>query len=424
MSVSNQYIEHPLTINKYMPLAVLYFFFNNFMLPHGLLYTTILTPVFLIWLLRYPSFHYIFYFFLFTVPFAIIHLSLGVHTQYYFKSWALLFTWFTFGIAFYQFLKNCHSLRSIFRLLVLINFVFVIVACIAFFIPSLRDSFWLTTFVSRKLDQFPRLMMLTYEPSYYSTLLAPLAIYYILKMIMRQLPNAQLYAVLLAVPLVLSFSLGILLGIPIAFLALFVISLPRLMKRLKYQYIIFGSVIFVVVALVVVYIAFPDNPLFVRISNLFSGHDSSFRGRTVEAYYLASKVAEQKSLLFGAGMGQVKVLGWELWNKFYNYKFTIDEVAIPCVMAETFAVFGIVGVIIRLGVQVFLFFKTRVYNNYYRFTLFVFVFIYQFTGSFLSNIAELAIWILAFTNTFEEFDRKKLNRAYGESAGLDNNNRI
>jgi hypothetical protein len=54
-----------------------------------------------------------------------------------------------------------------------------------------------------------------------------------------------------------------------------------------------------------------------------------------------------------------------------------------------------------------------VYNNYYRFALFVFVFIFQFTGSFITNIAELAIWILAFTNTFEEFDRKKLKSAHG-----------
>jgi len=151
----------------------------------------------------------------------------------------------------------------------------------------------------------------------------------------------------------------------------------------------------------------------VRIANIFSGHDSSFRGRTVEAYYLASKVAEQKSLVFGAGLGQPKLLGVELWSEFYNNTFTVDDVTIPCVMAETFAVFGFAGVFIRLALQFYLFFKTKVYNNYYRFALFVFVFIFQFTGSFITNIAELAIWILAFTNTFEEFDRKKLKSAHG-----------
>jgi hypothetical protein len=416
----NQYIDHPLTMNKYLPVAVLYFFFNGFMLPQGLLYTTLLTPLFLLWLWRYPSFHYLLYFFLFTIPFAVIHFEQGVYTEYYIRSFAVLFTWFVFGLALYQFLKNCQSLRSIFRMLVLINFVFVIFACVAYF-SSLKDNFWLTTFVSRNLDQFPRLMMLTYEPSYYSTLLAPIAIYYYLKMIMRQLPNAQFYAILITLPLVLAFSMGILLGIPIALFILFLYRFPRIIKRLRNQYIIFGTAIVLAVAIVLVFLFFPDNPLFVRISNLFKGYDSSFRGRTVEAYMLASKVAEQKSMIFGAGLGQVKVLGLDIWRTYYVYNFSMNEVAIPCVMAETLAIYGIVGVVLRLGIEIFLFFKTKVYNNHYRFALFVFIFIYQFTGSYINNIAELTIWVLAFTNTFEEFDRKrKLNGA----AGLNSNNRI
>jgi hypothetical protein len=420
----NQYINHPLSMNKYLPVAVLYFFFNSFMLPHGLLYTTLLTPVFFIWLLRYPSLHYIIYFFGFTIPFAVVHYIQGVHTMYYLRSYTLLLSWFIFGIAFYQFLKNCHTLRSIFRMIVLLNFVFVIIACIAYF-TSLRHHFWMIGFVSQMLDKFPRLMMLTYEPSYYSTLLVPFAMYYYLKMIMRQLPNWQLFLVLVTVPLVLAFSLGILLGIPLALAILLLYRLPILVRKRRYRYILFGAAALLVLGIVFVFIFFPDNPLFVRLANLFKNRDSSFRGRTVEAYYLASKVAEQKSMVFGAGLGQAKLLGLELWRKFYHFNFSIDQVAIPCVMAETLAAFGIVGVILRLGIEIFLFFKTRVYNNYYRFALFVFIFIYQFTGSYLNNIAELAIWVLAFTNTFEEFDRpKKMKGAHGQAAGFNNNNSI
>jgi hypothetical protein len=47
-----------------------------------------------------------------------------------------------------------------------------------------------------------------------------------------------------------------------------------------------------------------------------------------------------------------------------------------------------------------------VWTNYYRLLLFLFVFIYQFTGSFITNVAEYVIWILAFTNTFHQFDVK------------------
>ncbi|MBC7536218.1 MAG: hypothetical protein H7258_11050, partial [Ferruginibacter sp.] len=55
----------------------------------------------------------------------------------------------------------------------------------------------------------------------------------------------------------------------------------------------------------------------------------------------------------------------------------------------------------------FLFFYTKVWTNYFRLLLFIFIFIYQFTGSFVTNIAEYVIWILAFTNVFVEFDVDK-----------------
>jgi hypothetical protein len=34
----------------------------------------------------------------------------------------------------------------------------------------------------------------------------------------------------------------------------------------------------------------------------------------------------------------------------------------------------------------------------------MFLFVYQFTGSFLVNVAELAAWALIFTTRFSEFD--------------------
>jgi hypothetical protein len=36
------------------------------------------------------------------------------------------------------------------------------------------------------------------------------------------------------------------------------------------------------------------------------------------------------------------------------------------------------------------------------------MFIYQFTGSFMTNIAEYVIWVLAYTPAFREFDKNKL----------------
>ncbi|HET9430639.1 MAG TPA: hypothetical protein VFO70_05650, partial [Chitinophagaceae bacterium] len=80
-------------------------------------------------------------------------------------------------------------------------------------------------------------------------------------------------------------------------------------------------------------------------------------------------------------------------------------------MAETLAIFGWVGFWIKLLVELALFYFTKVWTNYYRLLLFFFIFIYQFTGSFITNMAEYVIWILAFTNVFKQFDsRLKVNR--------------
>jgi hypothetical protein len=81
------------------------------------------------------------------------------------------------------------------------------------------------------------------------------------------------------------------------------------------------------------------------------------------------------------------------------------SVTIPCAFAETLAIFGLVGAAVRLLVTCYLFFRTRVYTNYFRLYLFIYIFIYQFTGSFITNVAEYVIWVFAFVNVFPEFDK-------------------
>jgi len=411
---NNYYIEKPITINKYLPFAVLYFFFNSFLLPAGLLYTTILTPLFLWWIYVNRALRYVQYFFIFTLPFALIHVIGGIVPIYYARSYALLFTAFVFTVTLYIFLKKCHTLRTIYRKLLLLNFALVIVACLAFFTPW-REVFWMVSYVSYGLEKLPRLKMLTYEPSYYCTLLVPVVMYYCLKVVVLRLPHPVLTMALVIVPLVLSFSMGILLGVPIAILLLLLFHIRFFLtrKRVRQFLIIAGALLGGGLLLLVLF--YPDNPLFTRIANLFEGRDSSFKGRTVDSFVLAWKVMNEKSILFGVGPGQVKVIGLPFWNEYYHYQFALEEVAIPCAFADTMAVYGIVGALLRLGIEFYFFFRTKVWTNYYRLGLFNFVFIYQFTGSYINNIAEFTIWVLAFTNTFEEFDKKKLK---GETATI------
>ena len=402
-------VEEGIRINKYLPVVILYFFFNGFLLPHGLLYTTILTPLLLLWLYQYRTFHKLWLFFVFVIPFGVIHFLNGVNAYYYAVSTILFFTVFVFAICFYQFLKVCLTLRTIFRKIIVINFVLVIFACFAFFIPVLKHFFWQVSAISSGLENLPRLKLLTYEPSFYSLLLTPIAIYYYLKIIFLKIPNHALIIVLVTIPLLLSFSLGILMGIPLALVFLFVLNLKLFFVNKKIPQYIFLILSLTVIVFLLLAIIYPDNPLFIRIVNLFEGKDSSFKGRTFDSYELAWTIASKKNLLFGVGLGQVKVEGLELWRDFYDYNFSISEVAIPCAVAETFAVFGFVGLFIRLGLEIYFFFRTKVYTDYYRLAIFIFIFIYQFTGSYIMNIAEYVIWIMAFhQGLFDEFSKKNI----------------
>ena len=394
-------------INKYMPIALIYFFFNGFLLPIGLLYTTLLSPLFLLWLYKYPSFKYLKWFFIFTIPFAIFHFILGVESVYYLRSYLLLFSVFIFSLAFYQFLIVCKSLGSIYSRLTLVNFVFTIIAIITLLIPFLRDILWTDSRISSGIEGVDRLKLFTYEPSYYSTILAPIALYYYLKALLNKLRNPTLMLFMISVPLLLSFSFGVILAMIFAMLLLLLTHVSSFFARKMVAIYILVGILIIMIVLIVLLFLFPDNVFFLRLLNVLEGKDTSFRGRTYDAFYLGWNIAEMKSIFWGSGLGQTKVLGLDLWQTYYRERFNINSIAISNAVGDTLAIFGIFGLFIRFGLQIFLFFKTRVYENYYRFLLFLFIFIYQFTGSFIYNIAEYVIWILAFSNVFPELDKKK-----------------
>lgn len=393
-------------INKYLPIAILYVFLNGLFLPAGLLYTTLLTPFFLLWLWRYPTIRYLKYFFYLTVPLAVIQSFNGIEDYgYYLKSYILFFTVFVFGLAFSRYLDNCHTLRYIFKKILLINGIMTIAALVFLFLPPLNTVFWDYKKISTGIA-LPRLQMLTYEPSYYSTVFVPVALYYLLKAMRRDLPRPALYYCLILIPLILSLSFGVLLGLGIALLLVLVWkSRSTIFNRKNLKYLGWGILV-LGGALVVLAVFFPQNVLFRRIANVFAGQDTSFNGRTLDSFRLSLAMARLKSILFGTGFGQSKLIGLDLYRKFYNWSlFTVNDVRIPNGVADLFVTLGLVTVCIKLGLEAYFFFRTRVFSNYYRLTLFLFIFIYQFTGSFLMNVAELVIWIMVFhRNLFPEFN--------------------
>lgn len=396
--------------NKYLPVAILYFFLNGVFLPIGVLWTSILTPVFLFWLWRYPTIRHLRYFFYLTVPLFFIHLINGIPDfAFYFKSWALFFSVYVFGMAFYQFLENCHSLRRIFKILLLINAVMTAVALVAMFVPVLKPIFWYANTLSLGNFKFLRLQMLVYEPSYYSTLFAPIVFYYLLKGIRGNLPHAWIYFCLVLIPLFLSLSFGVILGVGLSLSLLLIWNSRHIIFRKENIKYFVGGFLLVGGVFAVMAIWFPHNVLFARIANVMAGNDQSFNGRTMDSLKISWEIVRQKSILFGTGFGQSKVLGLPIFKRFYNYSlFTVHTVGIPNAMADLFATLGIVTVGIKLYLEIFFYYKTKVASNYYRMALFIFIFIYQFTGSFFTNIAEYALWILAFKqDLFPEFNKIK-----------------
>lgn len=401
------HVDQPLWLNKYLPAAILYFFLNSFLLPHGLLYTTILTPIFIIWLYRSSSFKGIWYFFIFTAPFVLVHLINGVVLRSYAISFLLLFSVWVFAVAFQLFLKECNSLRSIYKHLLLINSIFVVVALASLAIPPLTNVFWHIGSISSNIESMKRLKLLTYEASYYSTLLTPVALYYYLKLILGKIPNPLLVVLLLTVPLVLSLSFGVILAIFLSLCFTLLAGFKHFFPNKNFPLYLIISGIILIICLVAFVQLFPENVLVQRLNNVLAGTDTSFKGRTTDSFFLGWELAKMKSIWFGVGPGQVKELGLDIFRDFYNYgAFPKENVRIPNSLGDTLATFGLVGVSLRLLLEVYFFFKTKVWSNYYRLSLFIFIFIYQFTGSFLTNIAEYVIWILAFhRGLFPEFER-------------------
>jgi hypothetical protein len=214
---------------------------------------------------------------------------------------------------------------------------------------------------------------------------------------------------MITIPLLLSLSFGVIMALSAALILLICSDLkllslrPNFVRYLLTSLLVAGGLFFLVLFL------FPDNVIFIRIENVIRGKDTSFTGRTFDSVYLGWKIAAQKSIFFGAGPGQTKILGMDLFTTYYKHTFTIDQITLPNNIGDVIAQFGLFGLIMKLGLEIYFFFKTKVFTNYYRLALFLFVFIYQFTGSFITNIAEYAIWLMAFYPLlFPGFNKKEV----------------
>lgn len=393
-------------INKYFPFAFIYFFINSLALPFGLTYTAILSPLFYWWVVTNRKKEIVLPFIVCLAPFFIMHLINGVELKSYFISVLNFIAVYIFCQAFFTFLKICHDPEKIFRQLLVINFILCLIAIPIYFTSS-ESLVWMNNALTEGVHEFSRLKLFTYEASYYATLFTPLFFFYLLQIILNQNKiNSWLLLLILLLPYVLSFSIGVIASVFIAIFFAYALYFKTLTKKKRILNIFMLTAIISASVLVIVLLFFPENSIFLRFENILSGHDTSGKGRTFDAFILAGQILEKKSLVWGVGPGQIKILGGDIVRSYYLYDLDYTDIAIPNAAAETLAIFGWVGFCVRILIELSLFFYTKVWKNYYQLLLFLFIFLYQFTGSFITNIAEYVIWILAFTNAFPQFDVK------------------
>lgn len=400
-----------IAINKYLPLTLIYFFVNSLFLPEGLLYTTLLTPLFLYNIIENKQVHILINWAGIALLIFAIHFFLGVQLISYLKSYILLLTVLIFCMAFYNFCNKVQSLPFLFDSILKVHLLLIPLAFIALYTGYLKTYFWYLVPISPGVPIVPRLKLFTYEASYYALLLVPLFFYYLWQYLLSSKEKIKPWPFLFVCFLIaLSFSLGVIIGIAITIAIALVLNLNQLTKQKRVITFFIISILLLVCALVLLYVYAPNNPLFARLKNIPTGKDTSARGRTYEALQLGYQIAAQKSIWLGAGLGQIKEIGRDIIMQFYQFIHGPSTARIPNAVGETLAMYGIVGLIIRFTLIIYYFFKTKVYNNYYRLSLFIFVFIYQFTGSYFFNIVEYVIWLLAFSALFPEFNKVKLKQ--------------
>jgi hypothetical protein len=405
---SRQYVYIGMAINKYLPFALLYFFFNSLGLPFGLTYTAVLAPFFYWWIVTVRKKDILIPFLVVIFPFLFVQvIFVGVDDKVYLISFLNLLAVYVFCQAVYTFLRDSQKPELVFQKILVINFLFCLIAVAFYFTPE-RDVFWAKQALTEGVDDFLRLKLFTYEPSYYATLVVPIFFFFLLQILLGQnRQNKWLLFVAILLPIILSFSLGVIVALLLSLLIASAIYMKRLMSKWGIIKSIALAASLFVPAVVVLLTVFPENIVLARVQNVLFGNDTSGKGRTYDAFLLSLKIIALKSDFWGIGLGQIKVLGTNVIKDFYLYTVDYKTVAIPNATAETLAVFGFFGLFARLGVQIFLFFHTRVWANYYRLLLFLFIFIYQFSGSFITSPAEYVIWILAFTNVFKQYDVRR-----------------
>ena len=379
--------------HRYLPIAACYFFLNSAGLPLGLFYTTIFSPFLFLWLYLKGRRWLTTWFFLSLSPFILAHMIDGIAFPfYYLRSLLLLWSVYVAVYAFCWALTKTKTLDRLFDQLILLNFCATILA-LAIRPTPMRVFLWREEAEAiASTSHLLRLNLLSMEPSAYANLMLPLLIFAALRLFRDSKHRNLIYLMMIAVPFLLAQSFG---GLSIAVAGLsaaLLTSYRRLLSKPK------PLAILVCLAIAAGLILLTSNSISERVFQVAAGGDSSTKSRTIFSFVIAYVVAGSKSLWWGAGFGQAKLV--DVSN--LGIGFTVG--IIPNAVAGTFADLGLIGVLLRLAVEFIFFFKARVYLNSFKLAMFVAAFIVQLTGSYITDVQGYMLWCFAFYPFFPELN--------------------
>jgi len=258
-------------VNKYFPFVFIYFFLNSLGLPFGLTYTSLLAPLFYIWIIFVRKKEILLPFLAVLLPFVIVHIEfVGVDIKSYSASFLNFVLVYISCQAVYTFLLRCKDLEGILRQILVLNFIFCIIA-IPFYFTAYYQPLWIEQDIGGNVGRLRRLRLLTYEPSYYAFLFTPLFYFFLLQYCFRLNKIKIRWLIpMLFVPYILSFSLGVIAAAIFAGIITWIVYFNRLTRKKRIlNALVYTSAGFVSVMVILV-LFFRHNPL-EACKNIISG---------------------------------------------------------------------------------------------------------------------------------------------------------
>ena len=390
--------ESRLSIHYYIPVATVYFFLNRAGLPLGLFYTSIFAPLLYFWLYLKGQRWLTTKFILILSPFILAHFIEGVESPLqYLRSLFLLWTVYIAVYAFCWALTRSTTIERLFDQLIILN-LFVAFLALVIRPTPLWPLLWSDSGNVAGTTHLLRMnLQSTTEPWAYGQLMLPLLVFAAYRVFMYGGTRNVLYLAMIVFPFLLCQSFG---GISLSVAAIIVMILAdikRFLGRVQSWIFLLCSAIAAVPLIIV------SNPISRRVGQVLTGSDDSTQLRAFFAYPAAWTIAASKSLWWGVGIGQMKLLNLPLLGHGI-------ENTLPNATAQTLAEWGLIGVTVKLSIEFYLLFRTRTYSNSFRLAMFIVAFFSQLTGSYNDDVQSYLLWFFAFYPAFSKVNSDTQSR--------------